>query len=157
MASSIELQFNTNRDIILENFEAEKGRNPHFDCIVLQNVPTPQSGLELILSDWFKATICELPNVFGIVLKINGEINETLDDRPRSFDFRSKPSFLIAFESNIGNRKSMIFWKSPENDEFYSIFVHENVTSMLYDFLIQEIKAGRTGIFEIAKPFQYNN
>jgi len=149
MSTCVQLQFNLNQEVVFENFEAEIDRNPDFDCIVIHNIPTSQSGLKLILNDWFKPEICELPNVFGIILKINAEINEKFNDGPRSLDFRSKTSFLVAYESTVGNHETIIFWNAPGNKEFYSIFTDGNATNVLCDFLIQEIKAGRSGKYEL--------
>lgn len=149
MSTCVQLQFNLNPDAALGDLEAEIDRNPDFDCVVIQNVPTFQLGLEFILNDWFKPGICDLPNVFGIILKINAGISEKFNDGPRSFEFRNKPSFLVAFESTVGNHETIIFWKAPGNDEFYSICTDGNVTTVLCDFLIQEIKAGRSGKYEL--------
>ncbi|KAL7012750.1 hypothetical protein ACKWTF_015020 [Chironomus riparius] len=146
MSKIDEIEFTLNEVEFLQRFEDVVSQNSMLDLLHVINIPTSSKGHQLISQNWFDSKICSHQQLIGIILRINGAI----DDLPENLDLVSKPSILIAFQSTIGGHESKTYWKTAGRDKFYSLYIDDDdtddVTSFCHAFLIDEIKNGRTGI-----------
>jgi len=149
MPLSIKLNFTLDKKKLTKDFNAKVKSNPDFNCLEIENVKSYKEGSEFIIKNLYEQIISR-ENVFGIILKIVDDVEENFNFIPRNSYFSSKPSFLLAFQLNSGNHETKIYWKSPTIDGFYSTFVDGDITDVLCDFIIQEIKAERSGMFKLA-------
>ena len=154
MPTSIQLEFTLDEDELTKNFKTRTHGSSDFDCLELINVPTTQLGIDFICNNVYDEILFRNRNIFGIIFKINEEVDENFHFVLEFPNFRFQPSFLVAFQSNVGNHGVKIYWKSSATLEFhstdptvgfYSIYIDGDITSMVYEFLLDEIKARRSG------------
>lgn len=149
MNKEILVEYSLDESEFLSTFQGQIEYDQNFDVLKVYNVPTALKGLELISKNWFLSKICHHENLLGIKLKINEEFNENFNNKPHIFDFKFKESFLISFQSNFGSHESKNYWKIPETDKFYSLFIEDDktdeITTFCQEVLIEETGEGRTG------------
>lgn len=143
------VDYSSNEEEFLKNFNANKEEDPEFNFIEVTKIPTVQKGLELISQKWFKSIIQDHDDIFGINLRINEKIDENLKDRPQFFEFQAWEYFIISMQSSIEDCKSMTYWKVPERENFYSIFIDddedEKILPFFHEFLIEQFDEETSG------------
>lgn len=133
----------------LQHFELITKNDQNFDILILKNTPTFSNGVKLLSELSFKLQVLNKPNLFGIILKINEKINEFQDEQPQIYDYIFKNKLLISFQSTLGKHESKTYWKFPGCEKFNSLYIDDDqteyVANFCHEFLINEIKADRSG------------
>ncbi|XP_070493589.1 uncharacterized protein [Chironomus tepperi] len=152
MSHKYVINYSLNENELIQNY---LNLNPNIDNIQVLNIintPSAQKGLELLSKVWFKTDILQKSNLFGINIKIDDVINEEFNEKPHFYELNFKESFLIGFQSTSGKHESMIYWKMLNCDKFYSLYIDddesEDVSRFLMEFLVEEIRNGRSGVME---------
>jgi len=145
MNKNIQLEFILDENEFSQRFENAIEQNSMIDFLQIIKIPTLSKGLQLISQNWFEPKVFSNKQLDGIILKINGPI----DDLPDNLDLVLKRSILVFFQTTIGGHESKTYWKTAGRDKFYSIYIDDDstddVTAFCHEFLISEIKNGRTG------------
>jgi len=133
----------------LKRFNLITKNDHNFDILIIKNTPTFSNGVKLLSELSFKLQVLNKPNLFGAILKINEEINENQDEQPQIYDYNFKNRLLISFQSTLGKHEIKTYWKIPGCEKFNSLYIDddqtEDVANFCHEFLINEIKADRTG------------
>jgi len=121
------------------------------NSIVISNTPNVEKGAELLTKNWFKAEIQKFQNLFGIIFKIDDELDENLDIKPFLLCLGSEGSIFLTFQSNFGDHECKTCLKIHDCDKFYSISIDDDssgcITAFFHEFLIEELKNEQTGKF----------
>ena len=146
MSNTLDLEFSLNEEEFAELIGNESKINQNVNSLVISNTPNVEKGAELLTKNGFKESIQKFQNLSGIIFKISDKFDETLDFK----SFILCPGFegliLVAFQSA---HESKTCWKVRDHDKLYSIFIDDDstgcITAFFHEFLIEELKNGRTG------------
>lgn len=146
MERRVQVEFSSNDEKFSQQLNEAISTQQMLDILIIINIISASKGFQLISQKWFQSLILSHNNVTGIILRIKGTIH---DDLPANLDLIFKTPFLIAFHSIIGEHESKTYWKSSENNSFYSLDIDNDFTEVInffcHGFIIDEINRGRTG------------
>jgi len=153
--SSISIKYSPNNSRFLKNFDINIKKQQNFEVVIIKSIPTFSKGLNLLSKSWFKSQIVNNSKIIGISLKIREEIKEPQKEHPQIYEYASKDSILISFQSTVGNNVSKTYWKIHRSKKFYSLYIeddqYQNLAPYFHDFIVGEIKKGRLGEFKIVR------
>ena len=151
MLNTFRLEFSLNQEEFAGIIGSETEVSQEINSIVISNTPNVEKGAELLTKSWFKVEIQKFQNFFGIIFKINDELDENLNIKPFLLCLGSEGSIFVAFQSNFGDHECKTCWKIHDRDKLYSISIDDDssefITAFFYEFLIEELKNERTGKF----------
>ena len=82
-------------------------------------------------------------------MRVNEVIDENFDANPHFYDFWTDKNIFIAFQSSLGGHESKTYWKDPNCERVYYLFIDddetEDVAAFFHEFLVDEIKNNRNG------------
>ena len=149
MAEFISIKFSLNIIEFMSNLPEALKDHENVELINITQTPSTIKAYELLMQWWFKSNVFDRENLYAINFKIDKMIHDKCTIMPHFFELCNKATFLISFQSTIGGHESKIYWKVPGRKQFYSIFIgddeSEDLTKNLLEFLVEEIKNGRTG------------
>ncbi|KAL7029854.1 hypothetical protein ACKWTF_006396 [Chironomus riparius] len=154
MPGIITLAFSLIESEIVEKLELSVNHQPEFDQLIIQSIPSTLKGLQLISQNWFESKVCSYEKLIAIIL----QIDDNLNDLPENIEFISKNRILVGFQSTLEDHESKSYWKFTGREKFYSLSIENdastNATSFFREFIVDEIRNGRTGILE---KYQHKN
>jgi len=143
------IKFSLREAEFLQNFQNLITNEEIVQLINITETPSAQKGLELLSQDWFKSKVVKQQHLFGINFKIDEKIDDKFNEKPHFHELNCRESFLVAFQSTLGEHESQTYWKVLSRDKFYSIYIDddegEDVTTFVHKFLAVEIKNERSG------------
>ncbi|KAL7014992.1 hypothetical protein ACKWTF_016234 [Chironomus riparius] len=149
MPKSISVNYTSEISDFIEKFELEAASKKDYEVLIIKDIPKIANAFTLLSELNFKQQITYKPNLFGILFKVNERVNENQEEQPQIYDFKLKDKLLISFQSTIGKNGSKTFWKVPRIEKFKSIYIDDDEAQVIvHEFLVGEVKAGRTGIIE---------
>lgn len=115
------------------------------EVLTIEKTPSIKSSLNLLMKPWFRSRFYTDSSI-GIVIKVDDFKEEKI--AIESIDFKDDRPLLVAFEAPT---KLAIYWK-PAGSQFSSFCVTDEsfiacFTPFFIEFIIQEIKIGRSGKF----------
>lgn len=125
-----------------------------FHLLQINDCPSMQEGIDLILNDAFKEEFIQCPSAIGVSIKFNEKFKvldfSQLDDMENKYSDIER-SILISFQSTV-DEKFFIRWRLKDKIKMLTLEVEEShgedlkeVEGFLTNFLMKSLVNGETG------------
>lgn len=114
--------------------------------LVIENCPSTASASELISQNWFRNNF---PNFTIVTLKVNGEFDVQLAEKPKRHEFKQNRRVLVSYESIADESLKIIYWKCEISHDFMQLELIDQMsrelTTFVKNFLIEILMDVKTG------------
>ena len=107
-------------------------------------------ALELLAKTFANTKSTSIESLQEFVFNINSKLHRKPDKASCLFYLKSAQSVLIVFKSVVNNNEAILFWRSSISEELKSVESNGTATEFCQNFLVQEIKRGRNGNYDLS-------